>query len=113
MKTIWKFPLQPSAQGDAVCSIAMPEGAALLTVSAETGEPCLWALVDPARPKVMRNLDILGTGHIATNDLNAKRYIGTFFAPATALDKLTGLPSVLVFHVFDGSDELRHEPDDE
>lgn len=44
--TIWKYPLEIYESQ----SIAMPEGAEILAVQLQDGNPCLWALVDPSRP---------------------------------------------------------------
>lgn len=107
-KVVWKFPLKSmSRDGDrAFCEIEMPGGAEVLLVGAQTGEPCLWALVDldaqhHPRPKQTRRFAVLGTGHEGPGDVDRKRYIGTFFSPTDTIGTVMGLPPVLVFHVFD------------
>lgn len=59
MKTIWKFavPVKDAFELD------LPEGAEILTVQIQRGEPQLWALVDPYAPKVRRKFRVIGTGH--------------------------------------------------
>ena len=59
--TVWKFPF---AIDDAVV-IAMPEGAELLNVGCQEGQPCIWARVNPEAPYVNRMFHICGTGHPA------------------------------------------------
>lgn len=104
MKTVWKSALNPSAAKGAertVYEIEMPIGAQALTVSADTGEPCLWALVDPQRTKQTRRFLVLGTGHGGPEGLDVKRYVGTFFVSGGVEGAMMGLPAVLVFHVFE------------
>ncbi len=104
-KTIWKFPLTPSTDDRGLCEIEMPSGAEVLTVSNQTGEPCLWALVqldvdgDPL-PKQKHVFRVVGTGWKAPDGLTAERYIGTFFTSADRIGMALGLPPVLVYHVF-------------
>ncbi len=85
-RTIWKYTL---AIADDV-ELCMPEGARILTVAEQHGLPWLWAMVDPAAPKVARRLAIRGTGH-PLGDVGD--YIGTFMLERGAL----------VFHVFEAS----------
>ena len=59
MKTIWKFPLQIT---DYQIVIA-PVGAQLLSVQAQNGVPCIWALVDPSHTNRPYNIYCFGTGH--------------------------------------------------
>ena len=109
-KVIWKFPLHPSKDDRGLCEIEMPGGAEVLTVSGQTGEPCLWALVeldaegDPL-PKRKRVFCVVGTGYEGPNDLTAENYVGTFFTtfftPTELVGMALGLPPVLVYHVFD------------
>lgn len=111
-KVVWKFPLKPSAEDRGLCEIEMPKDAEVLTVSAATGEPCLWALVsldakgDPL-PKMKRTFRILGTGHKGPDALCAfpatgqRSYLGTFFIPTDHVGQMLGLPPTMVYHVFD------------
>jgi hypothetical protein len=66
----------------------MPEGAEILTVQMQNGEPCLWALVDAHLPTTNRKILIRGTGHDASG---VGRYISTFQMKGGAL----------VFHAFE------------
>ncbi len=81
--TIWKFPLSPPIFSPSLDS-RMPEGAQILHVDVQDGSPMLWALVDPTRPRVIRDLRIVPTGSPVTGE-----YVGTF-----QLERL-------VFHLFD------------
>jgi len=95
MKTVWKFPLKPGKN-----EFMLPKHSSALTVSAMTGEPCLWALVDPSQEKVPYTFLVLGTGHEGPDDLYQEEYIGTFFVRAEHIGMMMGLPPVLVYHVF-------------
>ena len=88
MKSIWKFPIE--AVG--IQGIPMPLGAKLLDVQIQAGQPCLWALVDPAAEKVTRQISVYGTGHPML--LPDQPYIASF--------QLAG--GALVFHAFDGGE---------
>jgi hypothetical protein len=77
----------------------MPEGSRILKISAETGEPCLWALVDDTAEKQDRLFLVIGTGWKMKGwPSMGSAYVGTFFVPG---DKVAGLPPTLVFHVFE------------
>jgi hypothetical protein len=62
MKTIHKYRLYNT--------IALPEGAQVLTVQLQEDEPYLWALVDDFNPFEKRNFQTVGTGW----DLEARAY---------------------------------------
>lgn len=87
---IYKYPLVVTDEQ----TIMLPEGAKVLTLEEQYGEPMLWALVDPDAKKEGRLVRIYGTGHeVDRSDL---RYVSTFQMHGGAL----------VFHVFmDGDDE--------
>ena len=88
MKTIWKFPLQSIDRQ----SVQMPQGAEILTVQTQRGQPCLWAIVDDVAPMERRVLEIFGTGHEIHEEMETERkYIGTFQL----------MSGDLVFHVFE------------
>jgi len=88
MKAIWKFPILVVDNQQ----IAMPEGAEILCVQMHRGEPCLWAMVNPDRPKEQRAVEVFGTGNPIKSDMGTSRkYIGTFQM----------LAGDLVFHVFE------------
>lgn len=55
-------------------AIPMPEGAEVLTVQIQNGEPHIWALVDTEKPRKLRSFEIVGTGQPADN---LGRYVGT------------------------------------
>lgn len=40
----------------------LPQGAKILSAQVQNDQICIWALVDPDRPLVMRKLKIFGTG---------------------------------------------------
>ena len=84
--TIWKFPLPI---GDEV-SVAMPEGAKVLTVAAVGEAPFVWVLVDVSAPTVERRFAVRGTGH-PLGDVGD--YLGTFMLASGGL----------VFHVFEAA----------
>jgi len=83
--TIWKFEFGI----DDKVLIGMPDGAQPLHAGLQGGVPCLWAIVDPTRPKALHEFAVRGTGHDATG-LSQGRHIGTFQMARGAL----------VFHVF-------------
>jgi hypothetical protein len=67
MNSIWKFQLElRDAQ-----SVQIPQGAKLLTVQMQDGEPCLWAEVDPSAVKESRAIELVGTGHPILCDRHA------------------------------------------
>lgn len=97
MKTIWKYKLN-----EGVNCIWMPKGAEILTVSARTGEPCLWALVDAKDEKINRFFLVMGTGwKIPDWPSMSGSYKGTFFIASGSRELLAGLPMTLVYHVFE------------
>lgn len=77
MTTIWKFPL--TATVGMPEKIAMPAGATILDVQVQSGQPCMWAEVDPAAPVEDRMFVVRGTGH--TFDGFHGTYIKTFQEP--------------------------------
>jgi hypothetical protein len=85
MQTIYKYPLSRLDVED----IEMPQGAKPLAVQVQGGQPCLWALVDPDRPKEVRRFLTFGTGHPVSENVGA--YLGTFQLIAGSL----------VFHLFE------------
>ena len=86
--TIWKFELETTDKQ----TIEMPVDSEILTVQTQNGEPCLWALVDPAAEKETRTFEVFGTGHTLHYDMGiTKDYIGTYQLNSGAL----------VFHVFE------------
>lgn len=85
-RRVYKYPLRVNDE----VSVMLPFGAEVLTVQEQRGEPCLWALVDPAMREIEYVFRIAGTGH----DIEWKEgmvHCGTF--------QLRG--GELVFHVFE------------
>jgi hypothetical protein len=78
MITIWKFKL-PILDSYA---LYMPKGAEVLTVQAQGGQPCLWAIVDTDAENEVREFEVCGTGNPIYQNLQIQRkYIGTFQSP--------------------------------
>lgn len=71
MKTIWKLQLNPEKE-----VYEIPQGAEILSVQTQLGNPCIWFMCNPnARPETRRFV-IIGTGHeIVVENL---KFIGTF-----------------------------------
>jgi hypothetical protein len=74
MKAIYKYPLSVTDEQH----ILMPEGAEVLSVQTQHGEPFLWALVKTDKPNRRRTFHIYGTGNPVPDDEEASRFIGTF-----------------------------------
>lgn len=85
MRTIYKYRLQTID----IQTINLPEGAKILTVQTQNGEPFLWAEVEPDNPSSPRTIATHGTGHTLPKEV--RRYIATY--------KMMG--DSLVFHVFE------------
>lgn len=72
MMMVWKFPLRVTDTQ----LVQVPEHFEPLSVQAQNGELCMWALVNPNAQEVSVRIEIYGTGHpIATSAPND--YIGT------------------------------------
>lgn len=86
MKSVYKYPI-PHHGG-----VEMPEGAKILSVHAQNGSVCLWALVDTSSPRVPRRFRMFGTGHPMNNDLAERlSFVGTALLDA----------GFVVVHVFE------------
>lgn len=84
--TIWKYPLVIADRQ----RIEMPKGAKILTVQAQDGQACLWALVNADEGEMeTRDFVIYGTGHYVSPLPGV--YIGTV--------QMAG--GRLVWHVFE------------
>lgn len=79
----YSIPLPPSH-----FIIEMPQGARLLDVQMQSGEPALWAIIDPDLRRVRRMFVLLGMGHDA-GDVAFAKYVGTIQMQGRA------------FHLFD------------
>ena len=75
---------------DDTFTLALPEGAEVLTVQMQHGIPRLWVRVDPTAPARPRQFRLAGTGH-PIEDADDWRYVGTV--------QLQG--GVLVLHLFE------------
>ena len=76
-KKIFKYPFEVGGE----IEIWMPEGAVLLTVQtvqAQNEPPCIWAIVDPAKPLETRQFRLFDTGQPIDMNLEKSKYIGTF-----------------------------------
>lgn len=81
---VWKFEIT-----DPETPVPMPYGAVVLSVGVQRGKVCLWAMVDPNSPSVVRRFVIVGTGHPVPGH---GRFIGTVLLHH----------GDLVFHVWEG-----------
>lgn len=77
-RAVWKWPIADP--------MAMPAGARIVHVGQQHGVPTVWALVDPAAPRVARRVEVVGTGY----KFAAGEYVGTVL-----------MPNGLVWHVVD------------
>lgn len=85
-RTVWKYPFRI----DDVFTLDMPEGATVVRIEEQIGDPCMWALVDPAAPKHSRTFALVGTGFPCPTE-DQGRYVGTFLS----------MHGRLVWHVFE------------
>lgn len=100
MKTIWKFTIGFDQQS----GVMMPRGAEILKVDASdydrndirVGLPSayLWAIVDPEAPKVLRKIDVHGTGFELPQS-------GVFLRKQNYIGSVQILSGTLVYHFFD------------
>lgn len=87
MTTIWEYPLSLTD----LQPVEMPRGAIVLSVDAQKGQVCLWAMVNVESPRVLRQVRIFGTGHpIDPEKLQSMDFVGT------AVDATCGL----VWHIW-------------
>lgn len=63
MRTIWKYQIPIKDYFE----LELPQGAEILTVQMQYGEPQLWALVDPNAQLEFRLFRLSGTGHPIIN----------------------------------------------
>lgn len=85
MRTIWKFPLRL----EDIQTVMMPGGAVILSVQAQHGVICIWAIVETTAIKTTRSFSILGTGHDASFPVSSLKFLGTV------------LMGAFVWHVFE------------
>ena len=48
---------------DHLCTTLMPEDSLVLSAREQGDSICVWALVDPASPKKLKEFVVMGTGH--------------------------------------------------
>jgi hypothetical protein len=72
MKTIWKYTVS-----GAVTEVLMPADAQILSIQMQEARICMWALVDPERPKVSRTFRTRGTGWVIGSDETLGTHLGT------------------------------------
>lgn len=70
-QTVWKYEFKIV---DGLQSREWPEETHSLSVEAQNGRLCLWALVDPAKPLETREFRVIGTGFPIPPD---HEYVGT------------------------------------
>jgi hypothetical protein len=103
---IWKYPITAS-----VVTLSLPEGARVLHVHEQNGDPCLWAAVDPNAPRTERRFHAIPTGSpiahtVAVEDQSdptGYRVVGTAGRLGNVLKYLgtVHLGASLVFHIFE------------
>ena len=71
MRTIWKYQIPIKDHFE----LELPQGAEILTIQMQYGEPQLWALVNPTAQLEFRLFRLSGTGHPIT--YSYLDYIGT------------------------------------
>ncbi len=87
MRRIYKYVLNSS---DEVQNVATTQGAEFLTAQSQPGVGlCVWAVVDPDAPVVIRKVHILVTGGMA-HEKGTMQYLGTVLTAG----------AFMVFHVF-------------
>ena len=92
-KQVWKYPVSIGE-----FTLDMPEGAIILKVDVQHGQPFLWALVEPeAKPETVL-FKVVGTGHNIA-DAEQWDYVGSF-------QMFSG---DLVFHLFTLFEDLPYD----
>lgn len=76
-QVIYKYPVPPAPSK---FILMLPKGAEILCVQMQSGEPQIWALVDPGAEEEERKFVTLGTGR-QYKKLSKSQYIGTFQTP--------------------------------
>jgi hypothetical protein len=94
MRTIWKFVLSLDEN-----VYQIPQGAQILYVREQAGDPCVWALVDSDAALVRRRFSIIGTGdelpRPIEDGMGGDYYIGSAHC------------GPFVWHVFDLGEEIQ------
>lgn len=84
-KAIWKFDLEARPGSEL---ISMPAGSRIISASVQDGHIVMWALVDPTRSRVSRQVWALWTGWDIPDMPDDAQFIGTVQIDA------------LVWHIF-------------
>ena len=71
MKTIWKFELPRKG----VSFIELREGYEILALQIQRDIPCIWVLLDSAKPERTEQFELWGTGHLIPEN---REYVGTW-----------------------------------
>jgi uncharacterized protein YbdZ (MbtH family) len=74
MLTIWKFPFDVTDR----FTLEIPDGYRILHVEMQGKSPCLWAIVDEARPPSQTRFALFGTGFEVPAGWE---HVGTFQQP--------------------------------
>lgn len=82
---VWKYDLHHYGPND----LQMPAGAIPIHADVQAGQPCLWALVDPARPPEPRRFLLAATGQELGETVG--RHVGSYLQ----------LDGIFVYHVFE------------
>lgn len=78
IKKIYKYKLEITDKQ----TVALPADADILSVDAQLGELCLWAVVVPNNFTIERRIEIFGTGADIPTGLGISRiYLGTVVMP--------------------------------
>jgi hypothetical protein len=88
MKRIWKYPFEI----DNEITVQMPAEAQIVRIECQGGIPCIWALVDPIAPTIMRKFYIFKTG---------------FEIPDGYLHWASFEKGIFVWHVFEAMRNMR------
>jgi hypothetical protein len=78
MNVVQKFPLNVSDRME----LEMPLGAQLLHLAIVKARPCLWALVDENRPRVLRRFRLTATSEPIPDHLPDWKFVGSVLVGA-------------------------------
>lgn len=98
MKTIWKYEI-PHYLRNTPFDKELPRGAQIISVQAQQGTLCFWALVDTEQPLVNRVFEVKGTGQSFDDDQLCWIYLGTALIPE----------EYLVWHLFVRPEEIEDD----
>lgn len=81
MRKVFKYTLEYASY----IELELPVGAKILHFDIQSGEPRIWALVDPTAEKEIRKFRFTGTGHAITDPDSELDFIGTVMSRDGAL----------------------------